>query len=45
MKVINKETGAILEASDEIAEGYLQNPSFAQVKEEKLVKKRSRKEE
>lgn len=45
MKIINKETGAILEASDEIARGYLKNPSFAQLKEEKPVKKRTRKEE
>ena len=37
MKIINKETGAILEASDEIARGYL--------KEELPVKKRARKEE
>lgn len=45
MKIINKSTGAILEAPDEIAKGYLQNPSFAQMKEEKPVKKHTRKEE
>ena len=45
MKIINKETGAILEAPDEIARGYLKTPSFAQLKEEKPVKKRTRKEE
>ena len=39
MKIINKETGAILEASDEIARGYLKNPSFVQLKEELPVKK------
>ena len=43
MKIINKETGAILEASDEIARGYLKNPSFVQLKEELPVKKRARK--
>lgn len=45
MKIINKETGAILEASDEISRGYLKNPSFVQLKEELPVKKRARKEE
>jgi hypothetical protein len=45
MKIVNKETGVILEASDEIAIGYLQNPSFIQAKEEKPVRKRTRKEE
>ena len=41
MKIINKETGAILEASDEIARGYLKNPSFVKLKEELPEKNRS----
>ena len=28
MKIINKATGAVLEAKEEIARGYLKNPAF-----------------
>lgn len=34
MKIINRDTGVILEASEEIAKGYLQSPSFCELKEE-----------
>lgn len=36
MKIINHDTGVMLEASEEVARGYLQNPAYAEVAEEEL---------